>query len=94
MKSTSYKEILEEREPQMMVLEFGYSKKYVLPHENGMAILDLLNKCEVLHEEYSKPHRIEPIDMKESFRISVMGISEYKRIKLEQLVFGDNYNDK
>jgi len=89
MKNTNYEDLLEEREPQMMILEFGYSNKYVVSHETGMQILELMKNCEQYKDDYNKTPEINSIVMKNSFTISIMGISEYKRIKLEQVVLGE-----
>ena len=90
MQQISYEDLLGEREPQMMIIEFGYSNKYVVTHEVGMQILELMKDCEQYKDGYNKTKRIEPMNMKDSFTISIMGISEYKRIKLEQVVLGDD----
>jgi len=90
MQTISYEDLLGEREPQMMIIEFGYSNKYVVTHEVGMQILALMENCEQYKDEYNKKKKIEPMKLKDSFTISVMGISEYKRIKLEQVVLGDD----
>jgi len=90
MQPISYEDLLGEREPQMMIIEFGYSNKYVVTHEAGMQILELMQDCEQYKNEYNKNKQILPMNMEDSFTISIMGISEYKRIKLEQVVLGDD----
>ena len=89
MQTISYDDLLGEREPQMMIIEFGYANKYVVEHEVGMQILALMENCEQYTDDYNKNREINPMNLKDSFTISIMGISEYKRIKLEQVVLGD-----
>ncbi len=89
MQRTNYEDLLGEREPQMMVIDFGYNK-YIVSHKDGMQILKLMKNCEHFKDNYNKPAQIQPINIDESFTISIMGISEYKRIKLEQVILEDN----
>jgi len=93
MQNISYEDLLGEREPQMMLIEFGYSNKYIVAHETGMQILELMKNCERYKDDYNKTPEINPMVIKDSFTISIMGISEYKRIKLEQVVLKDNDNN-
>jgi len=90
MQQISYDDLLGEREPQMMIIEFGYANKYVVTHEVGMQILELFKNCEQYKDEYNKPKEINPMILKDSFIITIMGISEYKRIKLEQVILKDD----
>ena len=85
----TYDELVEDQEPKLAIIEFGYNTKYILPYDDAMKMLDLLSKAEMYNDEYSKTKSIKAINMKDGFRFYIMSASEYKRIKLEETILNE-----
>ena len=64
-------------------INIGYDSKLVLPCEDGVALMNVLNKAEIYKAEYKEPVRISDIT-EESIRISIIGAQEYAEAKLSR----------
>lgn len=82
------KQILAEKpKDNYMVFKFDteYSKRLLLPHKDGAALIALLANAEVLEEGYSKPKRITEIE-RDMVNTWVMSYQEYQRYKIAALL--------
>ena len=67
-----------------LLVDFAYDKKYILPYEDGIKLMAMLEKAEQLYKEYGKPARIHGI--KEYIECRTFSSMEYERIKLATLL--------
>lgn len=82
------KKVLAEKplENRMVVkIEMPYSRRLVLPHKDGMALLAAMANAEMLNEAYDEQNGIEPLD-KDVCRTWVMSSAEYLRNKMAPLL--------
>lgn len=87
---TITKEKLPEVTNNMAVLSFGYSKKFVLPYEDGAAIMALLKKAELMETNYSdEPESIMPMKSTD-FSMAILAYDLYAECKVKCLIGGDS----
>ena len=75
----------EKMKDNLMILEFGYDHKIILPHKDGSTILTALLNAERLKESYGTPTRITEIE-RDRIKVQTMSYSEYERIKIAALL--------
>ena len=68
-----------------MVLELGYEHKIVLPHKDGVELLNVMGKAEKFDEPYSGITRISFFD-RTKITASIMSAEEYQQIKIAALL--------
>ena len=66
-------------------ISFGYSLKYVMPYEAGIAVMNAFKHAEALEQPYDGQATITPI--KDNPQLSFVSEEEYKKIKMEALLF-------
>lgn len=81
------KVLAEKPKDNYMVFKFDieYSKRLLLPHKDGAALIALLANAEMLDEGYSKPKRITEIE-RDMVNTWVMSHQEYQRYKIAALL--------
>ena len=67
-----------------LLVDFAYDKKYILPYEDGIKLMAMLEKAEQLHKEYGKSARIHGI--KDPIECRPFSYQEYERIKIANLL--------
>ena len=75
----------EKPKENFMVLEFGYSNKFLLPHSAGAAIVAAMAHAEQLKDGYGDPKRISGIE-RDAFRVGQMSSQEYEHWKMAGLL--------
>lgn len=77
----------ERPQENFMLFEFSlsYSKKLILPHKDGAALLALLNGAEVLHDGYGESKRISE-SSRDTCIASLFSRQEYNRYKIAALL--------
>ncbi len=75
----------EKPKDNLMVLEFGYDHKIILPHKDGSTILAALLNAERLRESYGDPTRVTELE-RDMVKIQTMSYAEYERIKVAALL--------
>lgn len=73
------------RKPNYFIVELSYNRKLVLPHDAGVALINALKDAELMHDDYGKDPRIEPLD-KDSIRVSSLAHAHYEDIKVANLM--------
>jgi hypothetical protein len=68
-----------------LLIEFYYDKKLILPYKEGMAFVGALSNAEQLHEPYSKPKSITPLE-RDLLKTTILSHTEYEQIKIAQLL--------
>ena len=71
-------------ENNYLLVDFAYDKKYILPYEDGIRLMAMLEKAEQLYKEFGKPARIQGI--KEHIECRTFSPQEYERIKMATLL--------
>ena len=67
-----------------LLVDFAYDKKYILPYEDGIKLMAMLEKAEQLYKEYGKPARIQGI--RGHIECHTFSPQEYERIKMAALL--------
>ena len=75
----------EKPKENFMLLKFGYDCHFVLPHKDGVAVLNGLASAERLEESYQKPKRITEVS-RDQIAVSSMSVQEYERYKIAALL--------
>ena len=68
-----------------MIINFGYGNGYILPHKQGLTILDALNYGEIFEERYNEDCKIEPLN-KGKVSVNLFSRQEYVEIKMAKLL--------
>ena len=67
-----------------LLVDFAYDKKYILPYEDGIKLMAMLEKAEQLYKEYGKHARIQGI--RGHIECRTFSPQEYERIKIAALL--------
>lgn len=68
-----------------LVFQLGYENKLVIPHKDGVVLLNSLNLAEQFEEAYNKVPEIKAFD-RTKISISRMSCEEYDHIKVAALL--------
>lgn len=87
---TNYEEALKkiygkQQKDNFILIEIDYQKNILLPYEDGLKFLACLKNAEILHENYSKPKTIGPLDSS-NFKTRILSRKEYEDIKVASLL--------
>lgn len=85
-----YKEALKQvqshkQKENYLVVKISYDIQIVLPHSDGIALLNSLKNAEQLHTPYNEPHRIKEIE-RSKLEVTQMSATEYERFKIAALL--------
>lgn len=75
----------EKPKENLMLLDFGYSCKFVLPHKDGVTVLAALANAEALLDEYGSKKRIAACT-RDQIRATLFSHQEYEHHKLAALL--------
>ena len=67
-------------------ISFGYSSKYILPYEDGLALMKCFAHAETLTDSYNDNAAI--VKLKDSPELSIISHEEYAEIKMRALLKG------
>ena len=84
---TALKKINTPRKSQdiFMVIKFSYDNTIILPHKDGLALLQALQNSERLTGAYGTPPKIEPIE-RDCCTVHLMSQKEYEQHKIAALL--------
>ena len=86
-----------QEEKKYAVISFGYSDKYVLPHDSALVMMKAFEHAEILtrgDRSYDTPHYITAMTQKTSPTIQLMSETEYLNIKMSDLLGVTIKNEK
>lgn len=75
----------EKPKENFMLLEFSYNNKIIVPHKDGVAVLNALVNAERYQDDYNKPRRVVEVE-RDQFRSTALSYAEYERLKLAALL--------
>ena len=81
----------EKQKENMMMIQFDYGHKLVVPYKDGVKIIEALANAEVLKEEYGQPTYLSGVE-RDHFNPTIMSREEYELIKIGALLKVD-YKD-
>lgn len=68
-----------------LVFQFGYESKIILPHKEGVALIDCLRAAEHLEDPYGKTPEIKVLD-RNKITMYRMAAEEYNNIKIAAIL--------
>lgn len=68
-----------------LVFHFGYDKKFILPHKDGIALIAALAQAEQLKEPYQQQHSIGGLD-RDAIITTALSHEEYEMYKISALM--------
>ena len=68
-----------------LVFQFGYDKKFILPHKDGIALIAALAQAEQIKEPYQQQHSIGGLD-RDAIITTAMSHEEYELYKISALM--------
>ncbi len=68
-----------------LVITFGYDKKFILPHKDGITLLAALAQAEQLKDPYKEPHTISGLD-RDAYSTTSLSHHEYELYKIASLM--------
>lgn len=68
-----------------LVFQFAYDKKFVLPHKDGVALVQAMSQAEQLKDPYREQHSIGGLD-RDAFTTTSMSYEEYEQYKIAALL--------
>ena len=75
------------RKKRYVIITFGYNNKLILPHDEGIAIMDALANAEVIKFSGSNNIEINPVDADTDYpSITFMSEAQYLEAKMKQLL--------
>lgn len=68
-----------------LIIQFGYSGNIVLPHSQGIKLMEALTAAELYDAPYNDVHRIKPVDQT-TIQWKCLSADEYEDIKVSALL--------
>jgi hypothetical protein len=74
------------RTDNFYLIEFGYSQKMVLPHADGIKLMECMQTAESYFSDYGETTEIRPLKLKDMITAKILSQKEYLTYKMNALL--------